>query len=77
MRSPTLPGNSAPRMTDSASIVTPAKARSGSTNLGMKSLLTLSGLKLRLRQARANWPAVIDPPETLDIRLMFFSSPVS
>ena len=29
------------------------------------------------RQASASWPAVIDPPETLDIRLMFFSNPVS
>jgi hypothetical protein len=75
MRSPMLPGNSAPRMTDSASMVTPAKARSGSTSLGTKSPATLSNL--RLRQASANWPAVIEPPETLDIRLMLLSSPVS
>ena len=34
-------------------------------------------LKLSSRQASANWPAVIDPPETLDIRLMFCNRPVS
>ena len=77
LRSLTLPGNRTPVMMESASMVSPARPRSGVTTSGTKSALSRAGSKLSLPHFNASTPAVMEPPETLEIRFMLLSRPVS
>jgi len=51
-------------------MVSLAIARSGATTSGTKSVLRLPDLKLSLSHFSPSTPAVIDPPDTLEIRFI-------
>jgi hypothetical protein len=71
------PGRRAPTTTDDTSIDVPAIFRSGSTTSDRKLVAMPAASKPRLRQASASTPAVMDPPETLEILVSFGSQPIS
>ena len=50
-------------------MVSLASPRKGSTTCGTKSFLSFAGSKLSLLHVNASTPAVIEPPDTLEIRL--------
>ena len=54
-------------MTASASIVSLAMARSGRTTFATKSFVRVAGSKLSSRHFKPSRPAVIEPPDTLEI----------
>ena len=69
MRSPIVPGSRMPPITPVTSSVWSARRRIGSTTWGTKSSLAAAGRKLSWPHLRPSSPAVIEPPETLEIRL--------